>query len=312
MKKNVSDTLQALHNGDILTLSRLISYAENNDSYVDKVLAKVSYQSDKARVIGITGSPGAGKSTLVDKLAVVLSQKGEKVAVLAVDPSSPFTGGAILGDRIRMVRATENKDIFLRSMASRGALGGLAHAVLKAVRLLHAAGFNVVLVETVGVGQAEVDIVRCADTCLVVLVPGMGDSVQAIKAGILEIADIFVVNKSDREGADSLERDLIMLLGLVEYDEKDWRVPIVKTIASEGEGVSKLVEKISLHQAWLLKSEFARVRKTRVIQDAILQFASQALLEKLVEKKNKKIQKLVQLCIDKKTDPISAAKDLLK
>ena len=187
---------------DLRAVARLITLIENQTPRAREVQAALFKKSGKAHVIGVTGSPGAGKSTLVDQLAAGWRAQGKSVAILAIDPTSPFSGGAILGDRIRMIKAAEQQDVFIRSMATRGKLGGLARATLDAVYVLDAAGFDIILVETVGVGQAEVDIVKLADTCLVVLVPGMGDSVQAIKAGILEIADTFVINKADRDGAD--------------------------------------------------------------------------------------------------------------
>jgi LAO/AO transport system kinase len=203
-------------------------------------------------VVGVTGPPGAGKSTLVDRLAGALRARGETVGVLCVDPTSPYSGGALLGDRIRMQGLATDPGVFIRSMATRGALGGLARATRDAVDVLDAAGFDWVLVETVGVGQDEVDVVASVDTVLVVTVPGLGDDIQAIKAGILEIADVFVLNKADREGAERAMRDLALVLSLAEeMSAEDWLPPIVRTVASRGEGIGELVAAIERHRAWM-------------------------------------------------------------
>jgi LAO/AO transport system kinase len=227
-----------------------------------EILAALYPRTGRARIVGITGPPGAGKSTLVQRLAQALRRSGRTVGIVAVDPSSPFTGGAILGDRIRMAEIYTDPGVFIRSMATRGALGGLARATSDAVDVLDAAGFDVVLIETVGVGQDEVDIVGAADTTAVVLVPGLGDDIQAIKAGILEIADVFVVNKADREGADRAAAELSAMLDL--SGERAWRPPIVRTVAPRNEGVAETLKVLESHADHLAATgEGVRRRKRR-------------------------------------------------
>jgi LAO/AO transport system kinase len=227
-----------------------------------EILAALYPRTGRARIVGITGPPGAGKSTLVQRLAQALRRAGRTVGIVAVDPSSPFTGGAILGDRIRMAEIYTDPGVFIRSMATRGALGGLARATSDAVDVLDAAGFDVVLIETVGVGQDEVDVVRAADTTAVVLVPGLGDDIQAIKAGILEIADVFVVNKADREGADRAAAELSVMLDL--SGERAWRPPIVRTVAPRNEGVAEALKALDSHAEHLAATgEGARRRERR-------------------------------------------------
>ncbi len=244
-------------------LARALSLIEDGDPLRERLIGSVYERTGSARVIGVTGPPGAGKSTIVDRLAQLLRQDDELVGVLAVDPTSPFTGGAILGDRIRMQSLYTDPGVFIRSMATRGAMGGLARSTLDAVDLLDAAGFGWILVETVGVGQDEVDVVRCVDSVVVVTLPGLGDDIQAIKAGIMEIADLFVVNKADREGSDRAVRDLEMVLSLVE--SRSWEPPILKTVASRGEGLAELLVGIRRHQEWLQScGELERRRRSRL------------------------------------------------
>jgi len=233
-------------------IARAITEIERGSDAVPALLARLFPSTGRARIIGITGPPGAGKSTLVQRIAQSFRREGRTVGIVAVDPSSPFTGGAILGDRIRMSEIYTDPGVFIRSMATRGALGGLARATPDAVDVLDAAGFEVVLIETVGVGQDEVDVVRAADTVAVVLVPGLGDDIQAIKAGILEIADVFVVNKAERDGADRAVAELSMMLDLSGHPE--WRAPIVKTSATTGAGVAEAVAALEAHGAYLRDS----------------------------------------------------------
>jgi len=266
----------------------------------------------KAHVIGVTGSPGAGKSTLVDQLAKNLRAQGQRVAILAIDPSSPFSGGAVLGDRIRMVAVQEDPDVFIRSMATRGALGGISRATYDAVQVLDAAGFDSIIIETVGVGQGEVDIVRLSDTCLVVLVPGMGDSVQAIKAGILEIADVFVINKADREGADILQKDLRVLLTLSEYPEGAWTPPITRTVATTGEGAAEVVSECAKHRAWLESSGHGRERRTALMRETIVRLALDTFAVRVADKFGPQLDGWANECLERKRDPFTVAEKMLE
>jgi len=230
-------------------LGRAISIAEDGGEAAAELLRAVYGTTGRARLVGITGPPGAGKSTLVDRLAQLARARGETVGILCVDPTSPFSGGALLGDRIRMQGLATDPGVFIRSMATRGAMGGLARATRDAVDVLDAAGFDWILVETVGVGQDEVDVVRSVDTVLVVVVPGLGDDIQAIKAGIMEIADVFVLNKADREGADRTFKDIATVLSLAEG--LDWVPPIQRTVASKSEGIGELLAAVERHRLWL-------------------------------------------------------------
>lgn len=245
-------------------MARAISLVESGSDAGQELLRSVRDATGRARVVGITGSPGAGKSTLTDAVIAELRQLGKRVAVVAIDPTSPFSGGAILGDRIRMTRWHSDPEVFIRSMATRGHLGGLAAATLQVVALLDAAGFDYVLLETVGVGQSEVDVVQAADTTVVVLTPGQGDGVQAFKAGIMEIADVFCINKYDQPGADRLRREVAGALELGMYDGQTWFAPIVGTVATKGQGVAELVEKIHEHQEHVGEEGLERSRRARV------------------------------------------------
>jgi LAO/AO transport system kinase len=252
--------------GDARSVARLISLVENASPALREVAAALAPHSGRARVLGLTGSPGVGKSTTTSMLVRALRGQGQRVGVLAVDPSSPFSGGALLGDRVRMQDHATDAGVFIRSMASRGHLGGLAAATPQAVRVLDAAGCDVVLVETVGVGQAEVEVASTADTTLVLLAPGMGDGIQAAKAGILEVADVLVVNKADRDGAAQTVRDLkaMLALGGRHSEPGAWRPPIVSTVASRGRGVEELLAAVDKHAGWLERSgEGARRRVAR-------------------------------------------------
>src|SRR5215470_12918298 len=258
---NLESLVQGVLAGDARRIGQAITAVEQEGG-CPGLLQALFPKTGRAHAVGITGPPGAGKSTLVQRLAQAYRRRGQRVGIVAVDPSSPFTGGAILGDRIRMSEIFTDPGVFIRSMATRGALGGLARATSDAVDVLDAAGFDPVLIETVGVGQDEVDIVRAADTVAVVLVPGLGDDIQAIKAGILEIADVFVVNKAEREGADRAVAELSMMLDLAGHPE--WRPPIVKTSAPSGAGVPETVAALDAHGAYLAESgEGTRRRSVR-------------------------------------------------
>src|SRR5687767_14319016 len=255
---------QALLSGRYRALAQAISLVERDDPSTDLLLAEIYPSTGRARIVGITGSPGAGKSTLVAALAKYYRKQDKRVGIIAVDPTSPFTGGAILGDRIRMAELYTDRGVFIRSMATRGFLGGLAKATNDVVDLLDASGFDIVLVETVGVGQDEVEVVRTVQTNVVVLVPGIGDDIQAIKAGIMEIGDIFAVNKADRPGADRTVQEVLMMMSLVE-EHGDWVPPIVKTVASKSQGITELDEAIIKHYEYLSASgELDRRNRDRV------------------------------------------------
>jgi LAO/AO transport system kinase len=259
---------EAARAGDPRALGRLVSLVENSAAQLREVMAVIAPLAGGAHVIGLTGSPGVGKSTVTGALVRSYREAGVRVGVLAVDPTSPFSGGALLGDRVRMQDHATDDGVFIRSMASRGHLGGLAWATPQAVRILDAAGFGVILLETVGVGQAEVDIAATADTTLVVVAPGLGDSIQAAKAGILEIADVFTVNKSDRPGAQEVIRDLRTMLAMARYDDEAWKPPIVSTAAATGEGIADLTAAIGRHRDWLASSgELERRRRARAREE---------------------------------------------
>ena len=234
--------------GEPLAVARLLSLVEAGGAAGREVAAALASHSHRAHVVGLTGPPGVGKSTATSALVAALRARGDRVGVLAVDPSSPFSGGALLGDRVRMAEHTEDTGVFIRSMATRGQLGGLAWATPQALRVLDAAGCDVVLIETVGVGQSEVDVVALADTTVVLLAPGMGDGVQAAKAGILEVADVFVVNKADRDGAARAARELRHMIGLGERGA--WTVPVLRTVASQSQGITELLAALDAHRSW--------------------------------------------------------------
>lgn len=263
MKDDVEALVRRAREGDPRAVARLISLVEDGDDRLPELAAALAPHTGQAQVIGLTGSPGVGKSTLTNELVRGFRAEGKRVGVLAVDPSSPFTGGAILGDRVRMQDHATDKGVYIRSMSSRGNLGGLAVATPQAVRVLEGAGCDVVLVETVGVGQAEVEVARLADTTLVLVAPGMGDAIQAVKAGILEIADVFVVNKADRDGADATYRDLQGMLALGERGPGDWRPHVVRAVASRGEGIDDVLAAIAKHRAWLSERGHLQRRRER-------------------------------------------------
>lgn len=304
------DLLDPLRRGEHRALGRAISWMENGHPGARELMARVWPHLGRASVIGITGSPGAGKSTLTDQLARALRAEGQKVGILAVDPTSPFSGGAILGDRIRMQRIAADPGIFIRSMATRGALGGLARATQDAIDLLDAAGFDTVIVETVGVGQDEVDVVACVQTCCVVLVPGMGDEIQAIKAGIMEVADLFVINKADREGADQVEREIEAMKSLAM--SPGWDPPVLRTVAQQGEGIAALLAQVAEHGRWL-RAHGGLARKAR--ERARLRF--EALLAEETVRRAKaqagpaRVEAAVSGIADRSLDPYTAVQTIL-
>jgi len=300
--------------GDPRSLARLVSLVENRSPELRAVMKAIAPYTGQARVIGLTGSPGVGKSTVTAALVAAYRAAGERVGVLAVDPTSPFSGGALLGDRVRMQNHATDDGVFIRSMASRGQLGGLAWATPQALRILDAAGFGLVLIETVGVGQAELEIAALADTTLVIVAPGMGDSIQAAKAGILEIADVFVVNKSDRPGAQEVVRDLRTMLSMGEWPPGRWKPPIVSTAAaaSDRAGLDDLVERIGQHQAWLDSSgELAARRQTRA-REEIAAIAVAVLRERMgALPGDQRMAELAVRVAAGETDPYTAADELV-
>jgi LAO/AO transport system kinase len=266
--------------GDPAAVARLISLVEDASPLLREVMSALGPDAGRAHVLGITGAPGVGKSTSTNALIAAMRRAGKRVGVLAIDPSSPFSGGALLGDRVRMGDHALDRDVYIRSMGARGHLGGLAWSTPQAVRVLDAAGCDVVVVETVGVGQSEVEVAGLADTTLVLLAPGMGDGIQAAKAGILEIGDVYVINKADRDGADQVRRDLRSMLALGELPEGAWRPPIIKTIAHKGEGMDEVVAALDAHRDHLESSGEMQRRRTRRARDEIEAIAVTALREK--------------------------------
>jgi LAO/AO transport system kinase len=269
---DVPDLVERARAGEARAVARLISLVEDESPLLREVMAALAPHAGHAQVVGVTGSPGVGKSTSTNALVTALRRSGKRVGVLAVDPSSPFSGGALLGDRVRMRDHSSDPGVYIRSMAARGHLGGLAWTTPQALRVLDAAGYDVVLVETVGVGQSEVEVAGLADTTMVLLAPGMGDGIQAAKAGILEIGDVYVVNKADRDGADQVRRDLRGMLAQGERPEGAWRPRVLKTVAQTGEGVDEVAEELERHRSWLESSgqlERRRVRRARGEIEAI-------------------------------------------
>ena len=264
---SVAELIAGAQAGEQRDIARLISRIEDGSADAREAMQALAGFVGRAQVIGITGAPGVGKSTTTSALVSAVRARGNRVAVLAVDPSSPFSGGALLGDRIRMQQHATDEGVFIRSMASRGHLGGLAATTPQVIRVLDAAGFDAVLIETVGVGQSEVEVAATADTSVVLIAPGMGDSIQAAKAGILEIGDIFVVNKADREGAETTVRELLHMISLGQHE--GWRPPVLKTVASLGDGIESLLAAIDEHRFWLVGSGQDRARKLRRIKDEI-------------------------------------------
>lgn len=310
-KNDPKELIPRLLKGEVRALARVISCIEDNAPSAKQIIESIFPYTGKSHVIGVTGSPGAGKSTLVDQLATLIASREQKVAVLAVDPTSPFTGGAILGDRIRMSKASGLDGVFIRSMASRGSVGGLAPATAEAIFALEAAGYGHIIVETVGVGQGEVEIVRACDTCMVVLVPDMGDSVQALKAGIMEIADIFVINKADKLGADRLEKDLITMISL--GARRPWKPTIVQTVASEGRGTEKLLDEMTKHRQWSEESGNIGARKNTFLTDSVYRLISRELLEMVLAKAKEAntLNPLLEQLYARKKDPLTIARELI-
>jgi LAO/AO transport system kinase len=307
-----ADALEKLFAGEPRAVARAITKVENGGSGAAGLMKAVYQKTGRALIIGITGSPGAGKSSLVDKLALLYKNRGERIGIVCVDPSSPFSGGAILGDRIRMATLGLDKNVFIRSMATRGNLGGLSRATVDAVAILDAAGFDKIIVETVGVGQDEVEIVKTADVSVVVLVPGMGDDIQAIKAGIMEIGDIFVINKADREGVLRTQKELESLLSLAHRPDM-WNPPIVKTIAPESKGIEDLSAAIESYYEFQRSGENLE-RRQAIARWRLVELLRERLLADVMGRNgtSEKLDRLALEIAEKKTDPYSAVEDILR
>jgi LAO/AO transport system kinase len=298
--------------GDPRALARLVSLVENESADLRRLLKVIVPMTGHAHIVGLTGAPGVGKSTVTGALVRHYRTEGLHVGVLAVDPSSPFSGGALLGDRVRMQEHATDDAVFIRSMASRGHLGGLSVATPQALRILDAAGFDVVLIETVGVGQAEVEIASLADSALVVVAPGLGDSIQAAKAGILEIADVFVVNKSDRPGAQEVVRDLRTMLAMAGYGDSDWKPPIVSTTAATGDGIGDLTEAIGKHRRWLAGNGLLAQRRRARAREEISAIALAELRLRMGGLPGEsRLDELASRVAAGELDPYSAADELI-
>jgi LAO/AO transport system kinase len=303
--------INKLRAGDARTLARAISLVENRSPGWSELLKALFPETGRARILGLTGAPGAGKSTLVDQLARHYRKQDRTVGIIAVDPTSPYTGGAILGDRIRMQDHFSDPGIYIRSMATRGSLGGLARATADVATVMDAAGRELIMIETVGVGQDEVDIVRLADVTIVILVPGMGDDVQSIKAGIMEIADVFVINKSDREGADRVEREIRALQSLALRNYR-WTPPIVKTVASEGTGISELGAAIAEYEAYLRKENLVLQHSIENWQERLIEMLRDALLEKARQQmEDGNVARYAAEVAEHKRDPYSLVEEIV-
>ncbi|WP_035797908.1 methylmalonyl Co-A mutase-associated GTPase MeaB [Kitasatospora mediocidica] len=310
---DVPTLVEQAREGRPRAVARLISLVENAAPQLREVMAALAPHTGRAYTVGLTGSPGVGKSTSTSALVTAYRRLGKRVAVLAVDPSSPFSGGALLGDRVRMQDHATDPDVFIRSMATRGHLGGLSWAAPQALRVLDAAGCDVILVETVGVGQSEVEVAAQADTTVVLLAPGMGDGIQAAKAGILEIGDVFVVNKADRDGADATARELGHMLGLGESREPgDWRPPILKTVAARGEGVDEVVEALEKHRAWLEAGGELTLRRRRRAAEEIEAIALASLRSRIGDLRgDRHLDALAERVAAGQLDPYGAADALV-
>ncbi|MGH3509683.1 MAG: methylmalonyl Co-A mutase-associated GTPase MeaB [Nocardioidaceae bacterium] len=309
---SVAALVQRARVGDARSVARLISLVEDASPLLREVMAALAPHAGHAHIVGITGPPGAGKSTATSAVVTALRGRLERVGVLAVDPSSPFSGGALLGDRVRMQDHALDRDVYIRSMASRGHLGGLAWSTPQALRVLDAAGCDVVLVETVGVGQSEVEVAGLADTTVVLLAPGMGDGIQAAKAGILEIGDVYAINKADRDGADLVRKDLRNMLALAERGPDDWKPPIVKTVAQTGEGIDELLAKIDAHRTRMVASGELERRRVRRARDEVEAIAVTALRERWGDvHAHVKLDSLAARVAEGETDPYTAADELL-
>jgi LAO/AO transport system kinase len=309
---SVPELVDRARDGDPRAVARLISLVEDASPALREIMAVLAPYAGRAAVLGVTGSPGVGKSTTTSALVTAFRADGRRVGVLAVDPTSPFSGGALLGDRVRMQDHATDRGVYIRSMATRGHLGGLAWSTPQALRILDSAGCDVVVVETVGVGQSEVEVAALADTTLVLLAPGMGDGIQAAKAGILEVGDVFVVNKADRDGADQVVRDLRGAIRLAERSPGDWREPIVKTVASRGEGLDEVVAAVDKHRAWMQRGGELDRRRRRRVRDEIEAIAVTALRGRFGDLHgDARLDTLAEKVLAGQIDPYAAADEIL-
>lgn len=308
---SIAELVSGALSGSVRALAKLITLVENEMPGAVEALQQLYPRTGHAYIVGITGPPGSGKSTLTDKITKELRKKGYTVGIVAVDPTSPFSGGALLGDRLRMQDITNDEGVFVRSMATRGTLGGLSRATADTVKILDAFGKDFILIETVGVGQDEVDIVRTADTTLLISVPGMGDEIQALKAGIMEIGDIFVVNKADREGADRLVTELSLMLDLNPL-ASPWRPPIIKTIATMGEGIAELTQKILEHRQFLEKGKGLQRKRNERARGEIINLIEHEI-SKYIHKMLKydlSFDQVIDQVVARKKDPYSYAQKI--
>lgn len=305
--------LEGVRNGDARAIARAISAFENRDPGAERIVQELFPHTGNALLVGLTGSPGTGKSSLANRLAGHYRKQGKRLGILAVDPTSPFTGGALLGDRIRMQQHATDEGIFIRSMATRGVLGGLARATADAALVLDAAGNDLILIETVGVGQDEVDIVRLADVTVLLLVAGLGDDVQSFKAGVMEIADVFVINKADRGDTDRLENELKVMLGLSRRADQ-WEPPVVKTVATEGLGVPELAAALEEYRAHLGRAGLREQKRVQRWQERLLDLIRERALERVLKAGvgMDKLARYAQQIARRERDPYSVVKELLR
>jgi len=308
----MKDIVKNVLRGDARAVARLITLAENNDPVATSAMKEIHPHTGKAHVIGITGVMGSGKSTLICELTRLYRKQGKKVGIIAIDPTSPFSGGALLGDRIRMNELAMDDGVFIRSMGTRGMLGGLTSAVYDVVEILDASGKDIVMVETVGVGQAEVDVIKIADTTLVIIVPGLGDSIQTLKAGVMEIADVYVVNKADRDGVEQAVAEVESLVD-ISCANKDRKTPVLTAVAKEGEGIKQLMGEIEKHLKYLEKTkEFDKQRRLRY-EAELVEIIRKRLMNFIFDESTfkEKIEVLLDKISKKETDPHSAAEEIL-
>jgi len=308
----MNDISSKVLKGDPRAIARLITLAEDNDPKANEAMKKLHPHTGHAHVIGITGVMGSGKSTLISELTRIYRKHGKTVGILAIDPTSPFSGGALLGDRIRMMELAMDEGVFIRSLGTRGMLGGLASAVYDVVEIFDASGKDIIFVETVGVGQAEVDIIKIADTTLVIIVPGLGDSIQTLKAGIMEIADIYAVNKADREGVDQTVAEVQSLVDITCAD-KERKIPIIETIAKDTKGIVELVDEINYHKKYLEKTKKLDSHRRKRYETELIEIIRKRLMNFIFDESTfkEKVESLIDQISNKKLDPYTAAEEIL-